>query len=68
MGLEPVGSVKEHPMKIESDSTREELLALLDFPDSALADYDDDRIFRSRAGKIIAALTPVGTKPKAWWV
>ena len=46
----------------------EELLALLDFPDSALADYDDDRIFRSRAGKIIAALTPVGTKPKAWWV
>ena len=55
-------------MKTESDSTREELLALLDFPEIVLSDYCDDRFFKKRAGKIIGAMTPIGTPSKAWRV
>ena len=54
-------------MTIESDATREELRALLDFPAIIVSDHCDDVAFKKRAGKIIAAL-PLGTPPKVWWV
>jgi hypothetical protein len=55
-------------MKSESDCTREELYALLEFPLLDSPEYTSDEPFKRRAGKIIAARTPPGVLPKAWWV